>query len=422
VEEARVHITLPKDSVFLDAQQPAKASVLVRLRAGAGLSPQNVLAITHLVASAVEGLSAGGVSVLDMNGNLLGRPRAPGGLDGPEPSEASLEYRHAVESDLLVKINSALEPLLGAERFHAGVSVECDFSGGEQSEEIFDPTHSVMVTSQRAEDSAGIPGSSGVPGTASSLPRPTSRPATSTGQAARMTEDITYQSSRTVKKTRMPAGSIRKISVAVILDQDISWQHDKAGFHRVLAPPPPEKLQIVRNLVAGVTGLNTDRGDQITVETLPFESTLTREPPPEPGAPPSPPGGALKVDRRMLIVGAAAGGGALLLLATGFLLLRGKKRGADVELTGPAVLPQGSLAASSGALKTSNLEQQIESKLAERDALQQQMEAEALQTLKLAPVNTKTGEVLAKHLRDKIKKDPEVSANILRAWIREDEG
>jgi flagellar biosynthesis/type III secretory pathway M-ring protein FliF/YscJ len=104
------------------------------------------------------------------------------------------------------------------------------------------------------------------------------------------------------------------------------------------------------------------------------------------------------------------------------LLLRGKKRGADVELTGPAVLPQGSLAASSGALKTSNLEQQIESKLAERDALQQQMEAEALQTLKLAPVNTKTGEVLAKHLRDKIKKDPEVSANILRAWIREDEG
>ena len=421
VEEARVHITLPKDSVFLDAQQPAKASVLVRLRAGASLSPQNVLAITHLVASAVEGLSAGGVSVLDMNGNLLGRPHAQGGLDGPEASEATLEYRHAVESDVLAKVNATLEPLLGAEKFHAGVSVECDFSGGEQSEEIFDPTRSVMVTSQRAEDSAGIPGSSGIPGTASSLPRPTSRPASSSGQAARMTEDITYQSSRTVKKTRMPAGSIRKISVAVLLDQDIDWRHDKAGYHRVLAPPPPEKLQIVRNLVAGVIGLNTERGDQITVETLPFESTLTREPPPEPAAPAAPNRNTLKLDRRMVIIAASAVG-ALLLLGSGFLLRRRRKAGANVELTGPAVLPASQIGTPAASLKSgNNLEQQIESKLAERDALQQQMEAEALQSLKLAPANTKTGEVLAKHLRDKIKKDPEVPAHIVRAWIREDE-
>jgi flagellar M-ring protein FliF len=418
VEEARVHITLPKDSVFLDAQQPAKASVLVRLRAGAALSPQNVLAVSHLVASAVEGLSASGVSVVDMNGNLLGRPHAQAGLDGPEPSEALLEYRHAVESDLLAKINSTLEPLLGAEKFRAGVSVECDFSGGEQSEEIFDPTHSVMVTSQRAEDSAGMPVSSGIPGTASSLPRPTSRPASGSSQAARMTEDITYQSSRTVKKTRMPAGAIKKMSVAVLLDQDIHWQHDKAGFHRVLAPPPPEKLQIVRNLVAGVTGLNTERGDQITVETLPFESTLTMEPPQEP-RPSPPPSRAPKLDRWTMIIAASAA--ALLLLGMGFLLLRRKRARPDVELTGPAALPVSAPAMPPATLTTSNLEQQIESKLAERDALQQQMEAEALQSLKLAPVNTKTGEVLAKHLRDKIKKDPEVPAHILRSWIREDE-
>ena len=76
VEQARVHMTFPKDSVFLDAQQPAKASVLVKIRPGARLSPQNVQAINHLVASAVEGLSPDAVSVLDMNGNLLGRPRA----------------------------------------------------------------------------------------------------------------------------------------------------------------------------------------------------------------------------------------------------------------------------------------------------------------------------------------------------------
>jgi flagellar basal-body M-ring protein/flagellar hook-basal body protein fliF len=104
VEQARVHITLPKESVFLDAKEPAKASVLVKIRPGAHLSPENVQAITHLVASAVEGLAPEAISVLDMNGNLLGRPKAAGGLDGPDSSEASLEYRHKVEADLLAKI------------------------------------------------------------------------------------------------------------------------------------------------------------------------------------------------------------------------------------------------------------------------------------------------------------------------------
>ena len=155
VEQARVHITFPKDSVFLESQQPAKASVLVKLRPGSRLAPQNVQAIDHLVAAAVEGLSPDAVSVLDMNGNLLGRPRPPGPLDGPEPSEAALDYRHHVEADLLAKVNSTLEPLLGADKFRANVSVECDFTGGEQSEEIFDPAHSVMTSSQRTEDSSG---------------------------------------------------------------------------------------------------------------------------------------------------------------------------------------------------------------------------------------------------------------------------
>src|SRR5208337_4994251 len=208
VEQARVHITFPKDSVFLDAQQPAKASVLVKLRPQARLTPQNVLAINHLVAAAVEGLSPDAISVLDMNGNLLGSPKTAGPLDGPEPSAAALEYRHQVETDLLSKINSTLEPLLGTEKFRAGVSVECDFTGGEQSEEIFDPARSVMTSSQRTEDSAGSGGASGVPGTASNLPRPAASPGGAPSRTSRLSENISYQTSRTVRKTRMPAGAI----------------------------------------------------------------------------------------------------------------------------------------------------------------------------------------------------------------------
>ena len=155
VETARVHLTFPKDSVFLESQQPAKASVLVRLKPGARLAPQNVIAINNLVASAVEGLSPDAVSLLDMNGNLLSRPKAADSLDGTAPSAAALDYRHQIETDLIAKISATLGPLLGPEKFRAGVSVECDFSGGELSEEIFDPARSVMVTSQRTEDNTG---------------------------------------------------------------------------------------------------------------------------------------------------------------------------------------------------------------------------------------------------------------------------
>ncbi|MBZ5580144.1 MAG: flagellar M-ring protein FliF [Acidobacteriia bacterium] len=420
VEQARVHLTFPKDSVFLDTQQPAKASVLVRLRPGAHLAPQNVLAINHLVASAVEGLTPEGVSVLDMNGNLLGRPRAAGGLDGPEGSEAGLEYRHSVEADLLAKINSTLEPLLGAEKFRAGVSVECDLSGGEQSEEIFDPARSVMLSSQRTEDSSGASAANGVPGTASTLPRPTSRPGSGGSQASRVTENVTYQSSRTVKKTRLPAGGVRKISVAVLLDQTLTWEKDKKGFRRVLVPPSAEKLKVVHDLVAGVTGFNAQRGDQLVVETQPFETTLTLEPPDAPGgaapAKPGTPEKLLQWNQKTLLFG---GGGLAGLIAVGVILRlvmrRGKER-PSAAVTGPVELPAGA-----GEPAGLSVDQQLEARLAERDALQQQMDAKALNALKLSPVITKTAEVMAKHIREKAKQEPEVSAQVLRSWIREEE-
>jgi flagellar M-ring protein FliF len=425
VEQARVHITFPKDSVFLDAQQPAKASVLVKTRPGARLAPQNVQAINHLVASAVEGLSPDAVSVVDMNGNLLGRPKAPGGLDGPEPSEASLDYRHKLEADLLAKINSTLEPLLGS-KFRAGVSVECDFTGGEQSEEIFDPAHSVMLSSQRTEDSTGTSSAGGTPGTASNLPRPAPRTGGTAGRANRVTENIAYQTSRTVRKTRLPAGSVRKMSLSVLVDQDLTWQKSNNGYQRVLAAPAPEKLKAIRDLVAGITGFNAERGDQLVIESLPFESTLQSEPPvPEgvrtdPGK--APPPGTLRLPwgKQTLLIGAGAGVGVIILLfvAAAFLRRR-RKRVGGVSIESPAALPAGEAAA--GANGSTEVERQLQSKLAERDALQQKLESQALNALKMAPVITKTAEVLAKHLREKIKQEPEVSAQILRTWIRDEE-
>ena len=424
VEQARVHITFPKDSVYLDAQQPAKASVMVKIRPGARLAAQNVQAINHLLASAVEGLSPDAVSVLDMNGNLLGRPKRASSLDGPEPSEAVLDYRHKVEGDLLAKINSTLEPLLGPEKFRAGVSVECDFSGGEQSEELFDPSRSVMATSMRTEDVSGSTGTGGLPGTASNLPRAAARSGGANNRTSRVTENITYQTSRTVRKTRLPAGGVRKMSVAVLLDQDLTWQKTQGGYQRMLSAPSADKMKVIHDLVAGITGFSAERGDQIVIESLPFETTLQAEPPGQPApAKPSPPGGIpitwnFKWNRQTITIAAGAGAALLLLLAAAWKLRRGKrKRKTSVET--PTALPPGKEA--NPALPAAVTAEELESKLAEREALQQKADAQALSALKLAPVITKAAEVMAKHLREKIKQDPELSAQVLRAWIREEE-
>jgi flagellar M-ring protein FliF len=388
------------------------------------------------VASAVEGLSADAVTVLDMNGNLLGKPKPIAGLDGPEPSAATLDYRHQVEADLMTKIASTLGPLLGPEKFRAGVNVECDFSGGEQSEEIFDPARSVMLSSQRTEDGSGAATAAGVPGTGSTLPRPTSRPATGSSRVTRTTENVTYQSSRTVKKMRLPAGSVKRLSVSVLVDQEVTWEKNGNAFKRVMVPPAPEKLKVIRDLVAGIIGFSEERGDQLVIETLPFELTLQTEPPAS-AAPVAGPGGSsagqkgtpipglpFKLNQKqMIVVGSAAAGVVLLAVAGSFLMRKRRKRKAGPVTTSPAV--QGAAGATAaieaGAGGSVNLEKRMEDQFAERDALQKQRDEQTLASLKLAPVITKKAEVFAKHLREKIAQEPEVSIQILRSWIREEE-
>jgi flagellar M-ring protein FliF len=305
--------------------------------------------------------------------------------------------------------------------------VECDFSGVDQSEEIFDPAHSVMSSSERTEDSAGNAGAAGVPGTSSTLPRPTSRPAGSTNRTSRVTENITYQTSRTVKKTRLPAGAVRKMSLSVLVDQEVEWQPDKNSFRKVLVPPGADKLKVIRDLVAGITGFNAERGDQLIIETLPFESTLLLEPPvesrpvaPTPAKPGLPQWWPAQWDRKTILI--ASGAAAFLMLLLGLAARKMFRHKAKVsEINVPTALPEGDTYAPVKAVGAPGVEEQIESQLAQRDALQQKMEEKALNALKLSPVITKAAEVMAKHLREKIKAEPDVNAQILRTWIREEE-
>lgn len=447
VEQARVHITFPKDSIYIENRQPAKASVLLKLKLGSRLSPPNVLAICKLTASAVEGLAPELVSVLDMNGNLLALPKKPGSPDSPEPDEAALEYRRKIERDLAAKLHSTLEPLLGADKYRAGLSVECDFTSGEQSEEVFDPNKSVMVNSQRTEDGSATTTISGVPGTASNLPRPTSRPYISPGAPTnRKTENISYQSSRLVKRLKLPQGNIKRISVSVVLDQGVRWEKGQ----RIFDAPSPEKLKVVKDLVSGVVGFQAERGDQVFVETLPFDATLKIPPPPppvqpqapgaKPGGPPPAGGGfsfwgmltaiwawltaatawlmtLIKKGNPKILIGSAVG---VLLLVAGatwlFLRMRKAKKKKAAELAAKE-LEAKAKAEAQAAITAPNLEKEMEAKMAEQAALKEQQTIEVLNSLRLPPVKTKKAEVIIKHLGQEAKKDPLALALVVRTWL-----
>jgi flagellar M-ring protein FliF len=412
VEQARVHISFPQESVFQEARQPAKASVLLRLRGSSQLPESAIPAITHLISSAVEGLAPEAVSVLDMRGNLLSRAKRVSNDAGSGTSEVALEYRHTVEQDLTAKLDATLEPLVGAGRFRASVSADTDLTSGEQSEEHFDPTQSVMVNSQKTEDvSSPSHTAGGIPGTASNLPDPAPAPVTVGGGSTRKTESVNYQTSRTVKRTVLPQGGIKRLSVSVLIDHEVHFEGSGAQAKRVLTPPPPERIKVIHDLAAAAVGLNTERGDQLIVESLPFESTVNLEPPgaaPALPAPPLTPFEQLKKNPKMLY--GAAGGAAVLLAGLFFLVFKMIKKSpppAQVRQT-ESLPPAGAEPATSprvgGGADTW------------APSLGTSLGSSPLPALAPARI-----EVLTNQIRETAQKDGELCAGVLRGWLREEQ-
>ncbi len=400
VEQARVHLTFPKDSVFLDSREPAKASVLISTRGGSRLTAQNVSAVSNLVASAVEGLSPDSVSILDMKGNLLNRPRRHA-EDGSEPSEAALDYKHQIEKDLVAKVQSTLDPLLGENRFRVGITADCDFTTSEQSEEVLDPTKSVMVTSQKSEDLLGQASNAGVPGTQSNLPRAVPRAVGGSGvNSSRKSEGASFETSKTIRHIKVPQGSIKRLSASLLLDQEVRWEGKGKNMKRVIVPPTPERIKAINDVVAGVLGLQTERGDKLVIESLPFEQTLAGEAPDELKGTEKPKDQLTQLlkDPKVMI-----GGGVALVILLGALFFMFKKKKKTVEI--PVALPE----APASAPKA----------LERGDATNESYPVSELEAKLQLPPMTKRLEGLRDHIRESVRKEPEVAAEVLRGWLGE---
>lgn len=261
VESARVHLVMPSDSVFLDQQQGAKASVILKLRGGT-LTKEEALAISRLIAGAVNQLKPEDVAIVDADsGRSLN-----GGVEAMDGAGGS--------ADLAARLISTLEPVVGIGKIRASVNVDFDQQTTDESQEKYDPTVSAVLSQQKTEDqSSGGAASSGVPGTSSNVPskaqaKPTITPDTQHSQ----TENAQYGVNRTVVHTVTPPGRIQRITAAILVDDAVVKTVEKGKTHYSRRKLSQQELSQIRDLAEAVIGFDAKRGDTLSVENIAFDS------------------------------------------------------------------------------------------------------------------------------------------------------
>ncbi|HTZ18711.1 MAG TPA: flagellar basal-body MS-ring/collar protein FliF [Dissulfurispiraceae bacterium] len=274
VDQARVHIAIPEKSIFSEKEERPTASVVVRLKGGRTLNQGQIGGIVHLVASSVEGLPPQNVTVIDNMGNLLSKPS-----DGSDmvADAKQLEYQRGVDKEYESKLQSMLEGIVGRGKAIVRVSSKLDFSKVERTEEKFDPdTIAVRSENRNAEKSVGS-AQGGIPGVASNQPgqQPAPAPAAAPSASQKQTESINYEVSRVVSKIIEARGVVKSISVAVLVDG--TYQKGQGTQKGAFVPRNEQEMKKYDDIVKAAIGFDKNRGDQVIVENVPFETAAFEE-------------------------------------------------------------------------------------------------------------------------------------------------
>ncbi len=263
IKSARVHLVMATDSVFMDRERGAKASVTLRLRRGS-LSREELSAITHLVAGAVDELKFGDVAIVDADSN-----------HSLAASSSSTGSNDEVEQGLTRRLVATLAPVVGAEGIHATVNVEYETGSSEESQEKYDPAVSVPLNMQRSEENTAAGAAiGGVPGTSSNVAKAKSATPIvapkDPGQSSK-TETATYGVNRTTRHVIEPAGRIRRLTAAVLVDDAIERKQEKGRWVETYKKRSPEDLKLITELAQAAIGFSAVRGDLISVQNLTFD-------------------------------------------------------------------------------------------------------------------------------------------------------
>jgi flagellar M-ring protein FliF len=315
VEQARVHLVLPQKSVFLERQTPPSASVVLKLKPGRELQPEQVRGVVSLVAGSVEGLKPENVHVIDTRGRVLFEEAGPeGALAGQALRQQQVKREY--ERELERRIQAMLERVLGPGKAVAMVTADLDFS--QQETRTVTATPGAVVSEQTiTERSEGGTGPAGVPGTATNLPGTPTYPAGTAGTGGTYSREETvrnYQVGTTEQRTVQPPGALRRLSASVVVDGN----------------PDPVQEQRIRDVVAGAIGFDANRGDQITVSGMTFDTSLQRQMEEEAARAEA---ARRERERRQLMLAAAGAGAFLVVLLLALLVrfIRARRRAREEE-------------------------------------------------------------------------------------------
>ncbi|MFZ1180749.1 MAG: flagellar basal-body MS-ring/collar protein FliF [Herbaspirillum sp.] len=292
VQAARVHLALPKASVFVRDQQKPTASVVLNLYPGRMLDSQQVSAIVHLVASSVPSLSPNAVTIVDQNGNLLSDTTTQSSANGLDSTQ--LKYVQDLQQDIVKRVESIIAPIVGSGNVRAEATADVDFTRSEQAAETYKPNQAPDAAAVRSKQNSesqnsGSTDASGVPGALSNQPpvpatapitnppaaaAPNAANAATQSGASHKDATINYEVDKTVHYVQQPMGGIKRLTVAVV----INYKRVETPSGKVTMQPltEAEKNQI-SDLVKEAMGYNKDRGDSLNIVNAQFNSETVPE-------------------------------------------------------------------------------------------------------------------------------------------------
>lgn len=290
VISARVHLAIPRPTVFVREKQPPSAAVTVKLQPGRVLDASQINAIVHLVASSVPSMTAENVTVVDQAGELLSGT----GLSAQNQNASQLKYTQRVEQNIQQRIERLLQPIVGQHNARAQVTAEINFDRQEQTDERYqpnnDPKQQAIRSAQRSQSELNQRNAQGVPGALSNQPTPiaqapietekaeqtskkTDQPETTkkvsqqVSQPIQSNQDSTvnYELDRTIRHTQLSTGGVKRLSVAVV----VNYREDDKGKPQALSK---QQLEQITSLVKQAMGYSAERGDSVNVVNTPFSA------------------------------------------------------------------------------------------------------------------------------------------------------
>ena len=410
VKSARVHLAMPKPSLFVREQKSPSASITVNLEPGRALDEGQISAVVHLVSSAVAGLPPGNVTLVDQGGHLLTQSNT----SARDLNDAQLKYTADVEGRVQRRIEAILGPIVGNGNVHAQVTAQVNFDNKEQTDEQYRPngdaTQAAIRSRQVSEsDQSGSPYPGGVPGALSNTPAPApsapianppanqtanqaangqngaARTTTTTGpHNSQRSETSNFEVDRTIMHTKKNVGDVQRLSVAVV----VNYRNLPDGKP---LPLTSDQMKQIEDLTREAMGFSTTRGDTLNVVNSPFNETEES-------------GGELPFWKQQSFIDQLLSAGRwLLVLIVAWLLWR---KAIKPQLQRREAI---ALAAAEQTKVRQETQQAVEVRLSKDEQTQQRR------------ANQRLGaEVMSQRIREMSDNDPRVVALVIRQWMNND--